>query len=260
MGIIGFSSCSGIVPKGNTPHNPAHPARSAASMSTKTLSETASKPAQSDSAETLYAQLINRIRRGVYAPGQRLIEAELMTDFSLGRSKVRETLKTLVGEGYLTVEKNRGACVRRFTRQEAIDRARVREMLEGLAARQAAERPLGKAGRQQLKDLQKALDKGAKDKDFNTYSRLNEEFHDFILAHSGNAYAVDTLRRLSVPLFRQQFPALFTIEGLFARNEDHREITRAILAENPDAAETAMRQHVNNGMTAMMQLDDDLFA
>lgn len=205
-------------------------------------------------------QLIARIKEGFYAPGQRLIEADLMTDFGIGRSKVRETLKTLVGEGYLSFEKNRGACVRRFTRQEAIDRARVREMLEGLAARQVAERGLDKAARAELKQLQKALDKGAKDKDFSAYSRLNEEFHDFILAHSGNAYAADLLKRLSVPLFRTQFTGLFTIEGLFARNEDHRRISDAILAEDPDAAERAMREHVGNGIRAMLTLRDDEFA
>lgn len=217
-------------------------------------------PTDSTSVQTLSAHLIARIKRGDYAPGQRLIESDLMADFDIGRSKVRETLKTLVGEGYLSFEKNRGACVRRFTRQEAIDRARVREMMEGLAARQAAERPLDKVGRQQLKDIQKALDKSAKDKDFKNYSRSNEEFHEFILVHSGNAYVADTLKRLSVPLFRQQFSGLFTIDGFFDRNEDHRKITRAILAEDPDAAERAMREHVNSGLQAMMGMGDDVFA
>src|SRR5690606_33923540 len=143
------------------------------------------KAAVAQSLHSLPDELITRIKQGVYAPGQRLIEADLMLDFGIGRSQVRETLKTLVGEGYLSFEKNRGACVRRLTRQEAVDRARVREMLEGLAARQVAERGLDKAARAELKQLQKALDKGAKDKDFSSYSRLNEEFHDFILAHSG---------------------------------------------------------------------------
>lgn len=220
-------------------------------------------PAKNDtssSVQFLADQLITRIKRGYYAPGQRLIESDLMADFDVGRSNVRETLKTLVGQGYLSFEKNRGACVRRFTRQEAIDRARVREMLEGLAARQVAEKPLDKTQRQQLKSLQKALDKSARDKDFSTYSKLNEEFHDFILKHSGNAYVADIITRLSVPLFRQQFQGLFTIDGLFARNEDHRNITHAILTEDPEAAELAMRGHVNNGIQAMNQLDDDMFA
>lgn len=205
-------------------------------------------------------QLIARIKEGFYAPGQRLIEAELMADFGIGRSKVRETLKTLVGEGYLSFEKNRGACVRRFTRQEAVDRARVREMLEGLAARQVAEQGLDKAARAQLKQLQKALDKGAKEKDFKTYSQLNEDFHEFILTHSRNEYAADLLKRLSVPLFRTQFTGLFTIDSLFARNEDHRRISDAILAEDPEAAERAMREHVGNGIQAMLTLRDDEFA
>jgi DNA-binding GntR family transcriptional regulator len=219
------------------------------------------KAAEATSVQSLSEQLIERIKRGVYAPGQRLIEADLMTDFAIGRSQVRETLKTLVGEGYLSFEKNRGACVRRFTRQEAVERARAREVLEGLAARQVAERQLDKVSRQQLKQLQKDLDKGARDRDFNNYSRLNEEFHEFILVHSGNVYAADLLKRLSVPLFRRQFTGIFTTtEGLFERNEDHRKITQAILDENPEAAEQAMREHVSNGIRAMLALPDDVFA
>lgn len=226
----------------------------------KAKAASAARSSTAAAVPSLPDQLIARIKQGFYAPGQRLIEADLMTDFGIGRSKVRETLKTLVGEGYLSFEKNRGACVRRFTRQEAVDRARVREMLEGLAARQVAERGLDKAARTQLKQLQKALDKGAKDKDFSTYSQLNEEFHDFILTHSGNAYAADLLERLSVPLFRTQFTGLFTADGLFARNEDHRRISEAILAEDPEAAERAMREHVGNGIRAMLTLRDDEFA
>jgi DNA-binding GntR family transcriptional regulator len=220
----------------------------------------ATSATEASSDQSLPDLLIARIKQGFYAPGQRLIEADLMTDFGIGRSKVRETLKTLLGEGYLSFEKNRGACVRRLTRQEAVDRARVREMLEGLAARQVAEQGLDKASREQLKQLQKALDKGAKDKDFKAYSKLNEEFHDFILTHSGNVYAADLLKRLSVPLFRQQFTELFTIEGLFDRNEDHRKITQSILAEDPAGAEQAMREHVDNGIRAMLALRDDDFA
>lgn len=220
----------------------------------------ASSASSASAAQALPGLLIARIKEGFYAPGQRLIEADLMKDFGIGRSKVRETLKTLVGEGYLSFEKNRGACVRRFTRQEAVDRARVREMLEGLTARLTAERGLDKAAREQLKQIQKGLDKGAKEKDFSAYSRLNEEFHDFILVQSGNVYAADLLKRLSVPLFRQQFTGLFTAEGLFDRNEDHRRITEAILAGNPAAAEKAMREHVGNGIRAMLSLQDDEFA
>lgn len=208
----------------------------------------------------LAEQLIARIRSGFYAPGQRLIESELMEDFDIGRGTVRETLRTLAGEGYLSFEKNRGACVRRFTRQEAIDRARVREMLEGLAARQAAEKGLDHEQRQKLIDLQDAMDRAAAAKDALTYTKLNEEFHTFVLTHSGNTYAADLVTRLSVPLFRQQFDRLFTIEGILARNEDHRQITNALLAGDPDAAEQAMRNHISKGIYVMNQSDDGMFS
>jgi DNA-binding FadR family transcriptional regulator len=73
-------------------------------------------------------------------------------------------------------------------------------------------------------------------------------------------YAADQLKRLTVPLFRQQFTGLFRADGLFARNEDHRKITDAILAGDPAAAEQAMREHVGAGIRDMLALRDDEFA
>ena len=215
---------------------------------------------ESASVDSLSRQLVDRIRRGYYGPDQRLIESEIMQDFSVGRSKVRETLKTLVGEGYLTFEKNRGACVRRFTRQEAVDRARVREMIEGLAARQVAEKKLSAEAKKELRELQKAMNKAAREMDFGEYSTLNEQFHLFILQQSGNDYAADMLRRLSVPMFRLQFQRLFNNESFLTRHEDHRRIAKALLDADPDMAEQAMRDHLNKGIQAMSRLDDDLFA
>ena len=215
---------------------------------------------ESATVDSLSRDLVDRIRRGYYAPGQRLVESEIMQDFGAGRSKVRETLKTLVGEGYLTFEKNRGAYVRRFTRQEAIDRARLREMIEGLTARQAAEKKLSADVKKEFRQLLKAMDKAAKEMNFGYYSGLNEQFHDFILRQSGNDYAADLLKRLSVPVFRLQFQSLFTSEGFMSRHEDHKRIGKAVLEADPELAEKAMREHLSKGIQVMSRLDDDLFA
>src|SRR5690606_40520336 len=92
----------------------------------------------------------SRIHRGGYAPGQRLIEVDLAEQFAVGRGRIREAFKTLVGEGYLEFVKNRGVYVRRFSRAEILEMGRVREVLEGLSARLAAEKELGPEQRRLL--------------------------------------------------------------------------------------------------------------
>lgn len=210
--------------------------------------------------DELAQTLIERIKSGVYAPGQRLIEADLIKSFDIGRSRLRETFRVLAGQGYLTIEKNRGVCVRRFTRQEAIERAHVREMLEGLLARQSAESPLNSEAKNELKTLQGDLDKAAEALDIETYAGLNERFHSFIIEHAGNEYARTMLQHVSIPVFRFQFTRLQSFKAMFERNIDHQAITDAILREDGEAAEAAMRLHLRNGIAAMSRLSDEDFA
>ena len=74
------------------------------------------KPATRISDSAICDGIKTRIHRGGFAPGQRLIEVDLAEEFSVGRGRIREIFKTLVGEGYLEFIKNRGVYVRRFTR------------------------------------------------------------------------------------------------------------------------------------------------
>src|SRR5690606_25288908 len=76
---------------------------------------------------------------GRFAPGQRSVTSELMDDVGISRGSLREAFSRLAAEGLLDLVPNRGALVRRLTRSELISLFRIREVLEGLAARQAAE-------------------------------------------------------------------------------------------------------------------------
>lgn len=205
-------------------------------------------------------RLVARISQGHYAPGQRLIEVDLAREFNVGRNRVRETLRLLAGEGYLSVEENKGVVVRRLSRQEAIDLARLREVVEGLAARQAAEQGVSGQAKKTLEALQGQMDQAAAQGDIGSFNRFNEKFHRFIVDHAGNLHLAKMLRRLSVPLYRLQFRGEFTSAGLATRNEDHQRITAALLDGQPDAAEAAMRAHIHHGISHLTTLDDDNFA
>src|SRR3954470_15345559 len=80
-----------------------------------------------------------RIRRGRFAPGQRLVEADIIRELSASRSRVREALQRLSTEGLVTIEEFRGASVKQFSRDEIRQIYRARMALEGQAARDFAE-------------------------------------------------------------------------------------------------------------------------
>ncbi|MGW7100823.1 GntR family transcriptional regulator [Streptomyces sp. NPDC054883] len=77
---------------------------------------------------------------GVFEPGGRLTEEVLARRYGVSRVPVREALRTLEAEGFVTTRRHAGACVAEPTDQEAADLLELRALLEPLAAARAARR------------------------------------------------------------------------------------------------------------------------
>src|SRR3954462_5518414 len=85
-----------------------------------------------------YAALHAAIVAGALSPGERLIEEELAERLGYSRGAVRGAILRLGHEGLVVRERNRGARVRRFTLEEAVEILEARAALESLAAGYAA--------------------------------------------------------------------------------------------------------------------------
>src|ERR1700689_1731860 len=88
----------------------------------------------------LVSAMRDDILRGALPPGHRLVESELIESFSVKRNAVRQALMILEREGLIERQFNRGAHVRSFTLDQAIEIMDARVALEGLCAAKAAER------------------------------------------------------------------------------------------------------------------------
>ncbi|RSS49463.1 GntR family transcriptional regulator [Streptomyces sp. WAC07061] len=77
---------------------------------------------------------------GFFGPGGRLTEEVLARRYGVSRVPVREALRTLESEGFVTTRRHAGACVAEPTAQEAADLLELRMLLEPLAASRAARR------------------------------------------------------------------------------------------------------------------------
>lgn len=199
------------------------------------------------------------LRRGEFAPGQRLAEPDVMRLTGASRGRVREALLRLATEGLVELHEFRGAVVKRMSRTEVRRSYELREVLEGLAARRAATSPLDPAARDTLQALQAELDVAATHYVFDAFVRANERYHAFIVAHADNPLLTGFLDRLSTPIFRLQFHVFYSGEAMRVSNADHQAITRAILAGDGTAAEAAMRSHVRSGLATVLGLADRYF-
>ena len=98
-----------------------------------------SQDADSISAEVeAYSHILRRIRLGELGPGARVRTEEVAISMGLSRQPVREAIRRLEAEGYLTSRPNRGAIVSKHTPEQLLELFEIRAALEGLAARTAA--------------------------------------------------------------------------------------------------------------------------
>jgi DNA-binding GntR family transcriptional regulator len=190
--------------------------------------------------------LKQRIRDGTLAPGARLVETKIAAETATNRTHVREALQRLAGEGLIVIENFRGATVRQLDPREIEQIFQTRELLEGLAARQAATAPI--AARTSIAELQTRLDEAEHAKDMQGFAAANEAWHMAVISAAANPYLQAFLERLWIPTYRLSFMRVYT-EAIMARsNLQHRLVTAAIVAGCPEEADMAMRLHIRSGI------------
>lgn len=196
-----------------------------------------------DSVDCAFETIKHGIITGRFAPGQRLITRDLMEQIPYSRSTFREAFRRLAAEGLVSVVPNRGACVQRLTRQEMEDLFRIRELLEGLAARLAAELIDDGTNRRRFLDVWKHVKKG--DATREAYIEENQLFHAVIVEISGNTRLPDVLGHLQIPILMFQWRRMMTSKDIEMSRTEHAAIAKAILEGRADQADAAMRRHLH---------------
>lgn len=201
--------------------------------------------------------LRDHIRKGRLVPGQRLVEIDIIRQTGASRSKVREALQRLEGEGLVKLDQFRGASVRTASLDEVRQIYRARVALEGIAAADFV-RNATAAQRDQLRDLQRDLELCVAGDAPERFGRLNTEWHGLLIKGSGNDVIADVLRRLNVPIHRLIFESFYNSDRLRVAIADHARIIAAIDADDPAAAETAMRKHIEDGFETLTHIDHEV--
>ena len=197
-----------------------------------------------------------KIRRGRFVPGQRLVEVDIIRQTGASRSKVREAFQRLEGEGLVQIEEFRGASVRAASIEEVRQIYRSRVALEGICAADFTLRASAQH-KARLEDLQQQLEACVEENAPERFGRLNIEWHMLLVEGSGNSIAGELLQRLNVPIHRLLFESFYSANRLRNANADHRRIMDAILCGDPAAAEAAMRHHIGDGFETLSDIDSE---
>ncbi len=197
-----------------------------------------------------YEALREAIVRGEFGGGARLVEAEVGESFAMSRGAVRTALVRLEQEGLVVREPNRGARVRHVGDDEAVEILQARAALEGLAARQAAER-VDDAGAERLRGCLARHRELVEAGDLLAASDANATLHATLLELSGHATAQQLIRGLKSRTVRFQFRTILLPGRAAASHAEHRAIVDAVTEGRADDAERAMRAHLLNVAEAL---------
>ena len=192
-------------------------------------------------ADFVYESLRDAISDGRIATGERVREEEIARELGVSRTPVREALQRLHQRGLLVLGAGRGLVVAELSQHQVLQLYAMREILEGSAARFAAQHATA-ADIAILYRLQKELADAKPDALL--LVTLNRRFHQAIYEAAHNQYLLQTLNMLhdSLALLHN---ATFRVPSRRAdSDEEHRRIVAAIEKHDPGAAEEAAREHI----------------
>jgi DNA-binding GntR family transcriptional regulator len=200
--------------------------------------------------EYTISALRDAIRDGRLAPGQRLVVADITRMLDVSNGPVREAIRRLTGEGLVEITPHRGASVREFTTSDVHEIFQLREVIEGLAARLAAEKMPSKDYQVRLQSIIDAM--AASVTDGAEYIRHNQTFHELIYEMADNARVREQSRQLTLPLYRLRYHWRMNPDYAQTSAAEHEAIAQAIMDGDGRRAERLMRKHIRNSGAAML--------
>ena len=178
------------------------------------------------------------------APGSVVSEQDLMARLGLGRTPIREALRTLARERLVEVYPRRGIFVSRVDVRDLAALSEVRVELEPFAARLAATR-LTIADRGELDALLAELDHADAAPEGRELIELDQRIHRFVYAAAHNEFLETVLGEYYMHALRIWFLALERLTSLADAVLEHRALLEAIRDGDAERAAAVMTTHVD---------------
>jgi DNA-binding GntR family transcriptional regulator len=193
-------------------------------------------------------QVADFLREGIISGrlprGARVKQVEIAQLLKTSVTPVREALKLLVAEGYLSGSSYKGATVVPFDVKASREIINLRMLLEAELVRHAVER-LQPADVDELQGLAAEFDAAAAKRDGSTARAVNYRFHKRIYTIADQP---QTFHFVQILWARYPFDVINGIEGRAGRAAaEHAELLRHMLAGDVAAATRTTRLHIESG-------------
>jgi DNA-binding GntR family transcriptional regulator len=200
-----------------------------------------------NAAEHAYTVLRDEVLSGAVGADERLTEMTIAEKLGISRTPVREAVKRLIIEGFLTRERGQGLRITTLAPDEVQQIFNIRLMLESYAARRAASHATDAeiAELKRLAGVMTARTPPRSEADFAILSEANAAFHRQVMlaARSPRLGAMLSLA-VNLGLVLRTY-RLYSDHDMIRQARHHHDIAEAIALRDPDWAEAAMSAHIH---------------
>ena len=212
------------------------------------------------SSDIAYNELKRKIIELQYEPERQLVEEELSTELNVSRTPLRQALYRLELEGLIIKQSNGRMHVAPITLEEAEEVYKVREVIEGLLAREATNNMTNEK-LHQLEDILVLMKLAAEQHRIEHTVMYGSEFHSVFYALSSNQTAKRLMEQLNGQIERYRRiggyknPEYSPIVPV----QEHEEILRLIREGDANKVEVEMRRHIIRNLAVAKETLDTIW-
>ncbi|MCL2569222.1 MAG: GntR family transcriptional regulator [Oscillospiraceae bacterium] len=192
--------------------------------------------------DIVYGSLLDRILNGTYNPGERMVISKMAREYGVSEIPVREAIRRLESEGYVTINANHGAVVKDMDTDQITQMFQIRGVLEGYATRVCVDY-LQPEDFQKLEEINESMLRALKNDEASLYSELNIKFHLAIY----ECLPMFELYNMISDLWKkwQITSRVFNVAPSRASEsyDEHKEILELLTKKEYDKVEMAVRRH-----------------
>lgn len=196
--------------------------------------------------DEVFNTLREKILKGVYKPGERLMEIHLADQLGVSRTPIREAIRMLELEGLVKMVPRKGAQVAKISKEDLQDVLEVRKALDTLSVKLACER-ITEDEIKLLNNAEREFEKALASKDVREIAEADVAFHDVIHAATKNGRLKSMISNLAERIYRYRFEYIKQqSDGGKTLMLEHREIMRCIESRDVESAVKATEIHIDN--------------
>ncbi len=200
---------------------------------------------------SLHSYVFNYIRdailNGSYKPGEALVETRLADELGVSRTPIREAIRQLELEGLVISIPNKGVVVNGVSQQDIDDIYTIRSMLEGLAARWAAQR-IDERNLKELEEIVELMGYYTRKNDYDQLTQLDTRFHGVIYEACDSKVLKHLLDNLLRYVERARRGSLKVPMRAHQSFNEHKGIFEAIMKRDAAGAERLMAEHISRAI------------